>query len=30
MPVLVAFLLSPVGRDLMRLVYVWLRLRLHF
>ncbi len=30
MPVVVAFLLSPVGRDLVRLLYVWLRLRLHF
>jgi len=30
MPVVVAFLLSPVGRDLVRLVYVWLRLRFRF
>jgi len=30
LPVAVAFLLSPVGRDLVRLWYVWLRLRLHF
>ncbi|MCS6829326.1 MAG: putative cytokinetic ring protein SteA [Armatimonadota bacterium] len=30
MPVVVAFLLSPAGRDLVRLLYVWLRLRLHF
>ncbi|GIV17181.1 MAG: thiamin pyrophosphokinase [Armatimonadota bacterium] len=30
MPVVVAFLLSPVGRDLVRLLYVWLRLRLRF
>lgn len=30
MPVVVAFLLSPVGRDLVRLLVVWLRLRLRF
>lgn len=30
LPVVVAFLLSPVGRDLVRLLYVWLRLRLRF
>ncbi|MEJ5250959.1 MAG: putative cytokinetic ring protein SteA [Armatimonadota bacterium] len=30
MPVVVAFLLSPVGRDLIRLLVMWLRLRLHF
>jgi hypothetical protein len=28
--VVVAFLLSPVGRDLVRLLMVWLRLRLRF
>ena len=30
MPVVVAFLLSPVGRDLARLLVVWMRLRLRF
>lgn len=30
LPVVVAFLLSPVGRDLARLLWVWLRLRLRF
>lgn len=30
MPVVVAFLLSPTGRDLVRLFWVWLRLRLQF
>lgn len=30
LPVIVAFLLSPIGHDLVRLLWVWLRLRLRF